>query len=227
MNAVRNPSWLQCREELAFHFNWMSIYVCQKANIMHCGTLHDTCQDREMAVLCFPIPLLHQDSLVPFLTVERQKITASPSPYISLSFSLSLVLFLHFCSLFCTLTSLFHSPFLLSYFPAFPLSCTLLPSVSSCALFLPRSVFLARSASPSSSQLSCSGIVRDHSTSKYLLLTVALCSPHLDHVILKSEGTALLFSMSACSRWREKDQEQEEGKAMSPTAEPARWMHSD
>lgn len=66
-----------------------------------------------------------------------REITAFPSPYISLSFSLSLVLFPHFCSLFCTLTSLFHSPSLLSYFLAFPLSCTLLPSVSFCFLLSP------------------------------------------------------------------------------------------
>lgn len=135
----------------------------------------------------------------------------------SLSFSLSLVLFQHFSSLFCHLTSLFHSPSLLSYFLVSALSCALQSTF--CFLLL---VFLVRSASPPSSQLSCSGIVPDHWTSKYLLLMVALCSPHLDHVILKSEGTALLFSMSACSQRRKKRQRAGEGKTTSPTAKPAR-----
>lgn len=115
---------------------------------------------------------------------------------------------LHFYSLLsyflCTLTSLFHSPSLLSNFLAFR---SLLHSVAF-RLFLFSALSLSllslRSASPPSSQLSCSGIVPDHSTSKYLLLTVALCSPHLDHVILKSEGTTLQISMSACLRQRGK-----------------------
>lgn len=153
-----------------------------------------------------------------FLSFSLWKDRRSQGFLLLTSFSFSLVLFLHYGSLFCTLTSLFHSPSLLSYFVAFTLSCSLLPSVFLFSL----SLSLTRSASPPSSQLSCSGIVPDHSTSKYLLLTVALCSPHLDHVILKSEGTALLFSMRACSWLRNKKPRAGEGKAMSPTAEPVR-----
>ena len=148
----------------------------------------------------------------------------------SLSFALSLVL--HFCSLFCTLTSLFNSPSFLSNFPRF---CALLHSIAFC-LFLFSTLSLSLGLSlfcslcfTSFSQLSCSGIVPDHSTSKCLLLTAALCSPHLDHVIFKSEGTALLFSMSACFTAEEKETKAWEGggRVMSPTSEPARWMHFD
>lgn len=96
------PSRRQCRGELAFHFNCMSVYVCQKANIMHSGTLHDTCQDQEMAVLCFPIPLLHQDGLVPFLTVERRMITQLLSSNVSFIRTLS-------CLILALLLSLLHS----------------------------------------------------------------------------------------------------------------------
>lgn len=171
---------------------------------MHCGTLHDTCQDREMAVLCFPIPLLHQDGLVPFLTVERQQTTGFPSCYI---FTLS-------CLISCALSHLSFIPLLFCLW-MFSLALCCLPSLPVfCSLSLFLSLLSLRSASPPSSQLSCSGIVPDHSTSKYLLLTVALCSPHLDHVILKSEGTTLQISMSACLRQRgEKRQRAGEGES--------------
>lgn len=186
---------------------------------MHCGTQHDTCQDGEMAVLCFPIPLLHQDGLVPFLAVERQTITRGLSFLLHLSFILTLSCL--FSTLLLSLLRSYISLLLPFSFVLFPSSCSLLHFVAFCLLLfsapsLSLSVSLSRSASPPSSQLSCSGIVPDHSTSKYLLLTVALCSPHLGHVILKSEGTALLFSMSACSRKRKRDREQERGKRCHP-----------
>lgn len=155
-----------------------------------------------MALLCFPIPLLH-GAVVPFVTVERLDHRVS-----------------FFQHVFCPSSLLFYvfSPYFtpLLLFPSLRLSlalCCLLSYFIFCSL----SLSAALSFTSSSSALCCSGIAPDHSTSKYRLLTVALCSPHLDHVILKSGGTALLFSLSACSQRRgEKKTAQERGKRCHP-----------
>lgn len=167
---------------------------------MHYETLHDICQDQEMALLCFPIPLLH-GAVVPFVTVERLDHRVSSSQHVFCPGSLLLVV---------------QPLILLLFFPWLQLSfavCCLLSHFIFCSL----SLSAALSFTSSSSALCCSGIAPDHSASKYRLLTVGLCSPHLDHVILKSGGTALLFSMSACL-WRrgEKKTEQERGKRCHP-----------
>lgn len=130
LSAVRNPNWVQCSEQLTFPLNWMSICVLESQHhALWNSTWH--LSDREMAVLCFQFPCSIRAALFLFLTAER-RITGFPSSHISLSFSLSLVLFPHFCSLFYTLTS-FSFPLLLcliSYlFPSLPFVsfCFLLP----------------------------------------------------------------------------------------------------
>lgn len=79
------------------------ICVCQKANIMHCGTLHDTCQDREMAVLCFsnsPAPSGRPCSFSHCRETEDHSI----SFFLHLSFILTLS-----CLISALLLSLLHS----------------------------------------------------------------------------------------------------------------------
>lgn len=95
-------SWVQCSEE-----------VSGKTKIMHCETLHDTCQTREMALLCLSIPLLH-DGVVPFVTVERQKTTGFPSSISSFTLNLSCFMLPVFKSSSIRLLFLFFSQLLLS-----------------------------------------------------------------------------------------------------------------
>lgn len=179
---------------------------------MHCGIQHDTCQDEEVAVLCFPIPLLHQGGLVSFLTVERQRITGFPSSYIFHSHSL--LSYFHTLALSFAPSHLFFIPFvfclifslLLSHFVAF---CLILFSALPLCLSGPLWPHLL----PLSSAALGSSLTIRHQNIYSSLLP---CSPHLDHVILKSEGTALLFSMSACSWKRKRDWEQERGKRCHP-----------
>lgn len=161
-----------------------------------------------MAVLCFPIPLLH-DAVVSFLSPQTDR---RPQGFLRLSnVFLCRSLFFH-VSMF--LAALVHVPLFL---PGFSPS----RSVASCPILFSFLSFFLPSTSVSSARL----LLRDRSTPKYRLLVVALCSPHLDHIILKSEGTARLLSMRARSRRGEsgrkyikkkKGREQERGKRCHP-----------
>lgn len=100
-----------------------------------------------------------------------------------------------------------------SYFLVCALSCTLLPSVSFCFL-LSLSLFLYHFWPAlllllplSSAALWLFLIIQHH---------VALCSPHLDHIILKSEGTALLFQWGLVRCLEEKNGSRRRKKRCHP-----------
>lgn len=170
---------------------------------MHCETLHDTCQDREMAVQ------------FPNSSVERQKITSVPVSYISLSFSLTFVSFPHSCTFFSTFTFLsflFSLVLFFSFCPILHFFYLLLFSALSLSLSL--SLFLASSTSPPSSQLSCSGIVPDHSTSKYLLFTVSCpVFPSSRPCNIKVRGDSLCCFQWVLVRGRRKETESGKGES--------------
>lgn len=168
-SVVKN--WHSNREESSFHLNWMSIYVCQEGNIM----THSTWHLSELGNGCslfFNSPAPSRMALFPF---SHWRETENHRLFLYLHLPHSPSLWLYSCTFslpLCTYLSLSFPP-LLSHFLAFALSRTLLPSVSFCFLLpLPLSLSLRpRSVSPSSSQLSCSGIVPRSSDIK-------ISSPH-------------------------------------------------
>lgn len=159
--------------------------------------------------------------------VQRRNITHLPSSYSSLSFSLYFVLF-PLCSLHIYI--FLSSPFSFVEFPSF---CFLLLSVTICLFLFLLSLSLSLSFwptwlhlfPPSSAALGLSLIILHQNI--FSSLFPALCSSHLDHVILKSEGTAFAVFNEDLFAEEEKRLGAGERQAMSPTAEPGRWMHFD
>lgn len=168
----------------------------------------------------FPIPPLHRDGG----ETEDHKCCF----LLHLSFILTHFLFPHFCTLCCFFTSLAF-PFALVLSPSF---CSFLHSVAFClfsSVAVSLYIFLLPAQlhvpSLSSAALGLSLIIQHQNI--FSSLFPGLCSPHLNHVILKSEGTAFAVFNESLFVEKEKRPGAGKGKAMSHTAEPARWMHFD
>lgn len=166
----------------------------------------------------FPIPLLHQDG--------RETEDHKRSFLLHLSFILT-----HFCLISTLLHSLLH--FYISFISILfclisqlllflALCCLLSPYFCSLSVSLYLSLLPAQLHIPSlgSAALGLSLIIEHQNI--FSSLFPGLCSPHLDHVILKSEGTAFAVCNESLFVEKEKRPGAGKGKAMSPTAEPAR-----
>lgn len=209
------PCTVQWRTDSSLQLNVYMRYACQEARIHVLWKLYMTpVRSRKWLFSVSQFPC----STMPWFPFCHRRQTEDHR--VSSVFLTSSSAILSRFTLACSLVNLPMFLFLsLLFLPVFSPS----RSVASCPILFSFLSFFLPSTSVSSARL----LLRDRSTPKYRLLAVALCSPHLDHIILKSEGTARLLSMRACSRRGESGRknilkkkkngrEQERGKRCHP-----------
>lgn len=184
---------------------------------MHTGTLHDTCQVREMALFCFPVPPLLQDGLVRFLTVETDDHRRFFFLHLSFIFTLS-----YFCTFPLSL-ALLRLSFIRHASVLIPSSFLHLALRCFWSLFCSLSLLFVFQAFPSF--LAAELLLWDYPRSFDIKISSPQCCPVFPSsrpCNIKVRGDTLAVFSESLFAAEEKRPGAGVRKTMSPTAEPAR-----